>query len=148
MFYVEEVIDDQEVDQVETETVVQQIIIRGQHTVISVFIEEQDVESTIIIIVDIWVIIEDIIACVEVDLEEEPEEELQEDLEEQVETDTVVQQIIIRGQHIVTSVFTEEQDVESTIIIIVDIWVIIADFIVGVEVDLEEEPEEEPEEEL
>ena len=48
---------------------------------------------------------------------------------------------IIREQHTVTSVFTEEQDVESTIIIIVDIWVIIADFIVGVEVDLEEELE-------
>ena len=124
MFYVEEVIDDQEVDledQVETDTVVQQIIIRGQHTVIYVFTEEQDVESTIIIIVDIWVIIADFIVGVEVDLEEEPEEELQEDLEEQVETDTVVQQTNKEELQTIITDYIEEQDVEFTIILIVDI---------------------------
>ena len=42
------------------------------------FIEEEDVESTIIIIVEIQVITVDIIVCVKVDLEEA--EDLEEDL--------------------------------------------------------------------
>ena len=53
------------------------------------------------------------------DESEDPEDP--EDQEDQVEIDIVDMLEIIREQHTVTSVFIEEQDVEFTIILIVDI---------------------------